>query len=124
MRIGKGIVPVAVSLVVACTMTAALWYLKLAGDGIRHPVFFYLLPIALLAIVYGSGPALLCAFAATACASYFLYDPIYSFSVSNRLEVGDLLFFVLLASIGVKCANELLRPSAKVRPAKSRYGRI
>ncbi len=123
MRMVRRAVPVAVSLAVVCLVTAVLWYLKLAGDGLLHPVFFYLLPIALLAILYGSLPALLCASAATACAAYFLYDPLYSFHVANRLEVGDLVFFVVLALIGVKCTGELLRPPANVPGAKSRYGR-
>lgn len=115
MRTMRRALPVAVSLAVVCLVTLILWYLKLAGDGLHHPVFFYLLPSALLAIFYGTLPALLCASAATACAAYFLYDPLYSFQVANRLEVGDLLFFVLLAVIGVKCTGELLRPSAKAR---------
>lgn len=114
MRFVKRAIPVAVSLAVVCLVTAALWYLKMAGAGVRHPAFFYLLPIALLAIIYGSLPALLCAFVAIACAAYFLYDPLYSFQVSNPLEIGDLLFFLVLALIGVKCTGELLRPPARI----------
>jgi K+-sensing histidine kinase KdpD len=120
MRTVKRVLPLAVSLAVACLVTAVLWYLRLAGEGIRHPVFLYLLPIALVAILYGSRAALLCASAATACAAYFLYDPLYSFQVANRLEIGDLAFFVVLALIGVKCTEELLRPEAKAPAAKWR----
>jgi K+-sensing histidine kinase KdpD len=112
--------PLAVSLAVVCLVTAVLWYLKLAGDGLLHPVFFYLLPIALLAILYGRLPALLCASAATACAAYFLYDPLYSFRIANRLEIGDFAFFIVLALIGVKCTSELLRPPAKTPAVRSR----
>jgi K+-sensing histidine kinase KdpD len=106
--------PVAVSLAAVCLVTAVLWYLKVARDGLHHPVFFYLLPIALLAILYGSLPAIICIFAATICSAYFLYDPVYSFHVSNSLEIGDLICFVVLALIGVKCTRELLRPPANV----------
>lgn len=112
MRLVSRTIPIAASLVIVSLVTAVLWYLKLAGDGILHPVFFYLLPIALLAILFGSLPALLCASAATACAAYFLYDPVYSFYVTSRLEIGDLCFFVVLALIGVKCTRELRRPHA------------
>lgn len=112
--------PVAVSLAVVCLVTAVLWWLKRVGDGLIHPVFFYLLPIALLAILYGRVPALLCACVATACAAYFLYDPLYSLHIANRLEVGDLVFFVVLALIGVKCTGELLRPPAKIPATKWR----
>jgi K+-sensing histidine kinase KdpD len=124
MRTVRRAIPVAVSLAVACSITAILWYLKRGGDGLSHPVFFYLLPIALLAVSYGTLPALLCACAATACAAFFLYDPLYSFHVANPLEIGDLAFFVLLAVIGVKCTGTLLRPPASSPAPKSRYGRI
>ncbi len=107
---------VALALAVACGVTAVLWYVKVAGGGIRHPVFFYLLPIALLAILYGSLPALLCAGTGTACAAYFLYDPVYSFHFANRLEVTDLIFFLVLTAVGVKCTRELLRPPGNPPP--------
>jgi K+-sensing histidine kinase KdpD len=110
-------VPLAVSLAVAGLTTAILWLLK---DELRHPVFFYLLPIAVLAILYGSFPALLCASVATACAAYFLYAPFHSFRVANRLEVGDLVVFLVLALIGVKCTGELLRPRAKTPATEPR----
>jgi K+-sensing histidine kinase KdpD len=123
MEMVRRAVPVAVSVAVVCLVTAILWSLKRAGDGLLHPVFFYLFPIALLAILYGSLPALLCASTATLCAAFFLYDPLYSLRVTNHLEVGDLVFFVVLALIGVKCTAELLRPPANVPDARSRYGR-
>ncbi len=124
MRTMRRVIPVAVSLAVVCAITAVLWYFKQAGDGLRHPVFFYLLPSALLAVLYGVLPALLCASAATVCAAYFLYDPAFSFQVTNPLEIGDLAFFVLLAVIGVKCTGKLLQPLASRPTPKSRYGRI
>jgi len=119
MKAVRQAIPIAVSLAIVCSVTAVLWYLRIAGAGPHHPVFFYLLPIALVAIVYGSLPALLCVSAATACAAYFLYDPAFSFRVANHLEIGDLVFFAILALIGVKCAEELLRPAAKTPIAKS-----
>jgi K+-sensing histidine kinase KdpD len=120
MRMVRRAMPVAVSLAAIGLVTAALWYLKVAGGGLRHPVFFYLLPIALLAILYGSLPAIICIFAATACSAYFLYDSVYSFHVSNSLEIGDLVCFVVLALIGVKCTRELLRPPTKIAATISR----
>jgi len=123
MWIVKGAIPFAVTLAVVSVVTAILWYVKLAGIGPHHPVFSYLLPIALVAMLYGSVPAMLCIVIATVCAAFFLYDPIYSFSVANRLEYGDLICFTVLALIGVKCTVELLRPTAKIPAAKPRYGR-
>ncbi len=109
MRVLKWAAPAAVSLGVVCLMTAVLWYLKVTGAGLRHPIFLYLLPITVLAMFYGSLAALACAGASIACAAYFLYDPIYNFTIASRLEVGDLVVFAMLAAIGVKCTRELLR---------------
>jgi len=116
-------VPATVSLAVVSVITAILWYLKLATVGPHNPVFFYVLPITLVAIVYGSGPALLGLFTAFACADFFLYDPLYSFDISSRVEFGDLTCFTLLALVGVKCATELFRPPAKVPAIGLSYGR-
>lgn len=124
MSVLKGAVPVAVTLAVVSAVTAVLWYFKLATFGPEHPVFFYLLPIGVLMFLYGSLPALLAVFVAAAAADYFLYDPLYSFNISSRVEFGDIACFALLGLMGVKCAYELFRPSAKMPQAKSRFSRL
>jgi K+-sensing histidine kinase KdpD len=124
MRIMKGVIPFAVTFAVVTAVTAILFYFKLAGLGPHHPIFFYLLPIALVAILFGSLPATLFAVAATLCGAYFLYDPIYSFQISNRLELGDLVCFTVLALLAVKCTFELLRPAPKIPAVRPRYGRL
>jgi K+-sensing histidine kinase KdpD len=121
MRFVKGAVPFAVTLVVVAAVTAILLYFKLAGVGPHHPVFFYLLPIALIAFLFGGVPATLFALTAIFCGAFFLYDPIYSFHVSNPLEYGDLICFTVLALMAVKCTVELLRP-VKPPAARPRYG--
>jgi len=121
MRTMKRVIPVAVSLAVACIVTAILLNLKLSGASFHHPVFFYLVPIALLAIVYGSFPALLCACLAVIGSAYFLYKPVYGFEIANPLEIGDLAWFAVLALTGVKCARSLLRPPGKPAAIRSRY---
>jgi len=73
-------------------------------------VFFYLLPTAFVAILYGSVVSMLFAVAATFAAAFFLYDPIFSFYVSNPREVGELILFAGTALIGAKCTAELTHP--------------
>ena len=51
MRIVKGALPFAVSLAAVAAVTALLFYCKLAGIGPHHPIFFYLLPIAAVALI-------------------------------------------------------------------------
>jgi K+-sensing histidine kinase KdpD len=119
MRMMTPAMRLAVSLTVVSLVTVILWYFRWAGAGPLHPVFFYLLPVALLAMFVGRLPALLCASLAAVCSAYFLYDPMYSFQVTNRLEVGDLVCFAVLALIGIHCTGEILRPPAKVPAFKA-----
>jgi len=122
MRLVKGAIPFAVTLAVVAAVTAILLYFKLSGVGPHHPVFFYLFPIALIAILFGGPPAILFAVAAIGCGAFFLYDPIYSLRVANPMEYGDLICFSVLALMAVKCTVELLRP-VKAPASKPRYGR-
>lgn len=107
--------PVAVALAAASLATAVLWLVRQSLGGEPHLVFFYLLPMALVAILYGIPSAILCVTAASICATFFLYDPIYSFYVSNPLDLGELICFAGLALIGAKCTADLLRPAMSGR---------
>lgn len=123
MRVVKGVLPFVVTLALVAAVTALLFFGKIVGVGPHHPIFFYLLPIAFIALLYGSMPATLFAIVATLCGTYFLYDPIYTFQFDNRLEIGDVICFSVLALMAVKCTFELLRPAAKIPAARARYGR-
>ena len=120
MSVVKAAVAVAVSLMLICATTAVLFYVKLGGGGPQHPVFLYLLPIMLVAMLCGGVPATVAAVAAIVCAAFFLYDPVYSFYVSDQLEIGELVCFAILALIAVKCTVGLLRPVTKVPVPGSR----
>jgi K+-sensing histidine kinase KdpD len=122
MRKAPRAIRVAVSLGIVGLATCLLAYFKLTAAGLQHPIFIYLPLIALLAFALGSMAALSGAAAAIAAAAYLLYDPSYSFAVANTLEIGDLLWFALLAVIVVKCTGALSRRSSKHPQAKSRYG--
>jgi len=123
MWVVKRALPLAVSLAVVSAVTAALWLVKVTALGPHHLVFFYLLPTAFVAVLFGSFPATVGAVAATLCAAYFLYDPIYSFQVTSSRELGELVCFAGLASIGAKCTADLLRPERNfVRPDAAAEG--
>jgi K+-sensing histidine kinase KdpD len=102
--------PVALVLAIVSVVTVVLWLIRVSVVGPQHLVFFYLLPVALIATLYGSVPAMLYGIAAALCAAFFLYDPLYSFYVTSPLDVGELVCFVGLAVIGAKCAADLLQP--------------
>jgi K+-sensing histidine kinase KdpD len=109
----KRIVPVAVSLAIIFAVTAVLFYLNDIHGGAQH-LIFYLLPTALVAIIYGSVLSMLCAIVATLLAAFFLYDPIYSFYVADPREVGELILFAVMGLIGAKCIAVLRRPAEQV----------
>ena len=71
-------------------------------------------------MVYGSVLSMFCAIAATLMAAFFLYDPIYSFYVSDPREVGELILFAAIGLIGAKCVAELRRPEEQVGPDRLR----
>ena len=110
----KRIVPVAVSLAIIFAVTAILFYLNDIHGGAQHLIFFYLLPTALVAIIYGSVLSMFCAIVATVLAAFFLYDPIYSFYVADPREVGELILFAVMGLIGAKCIAVLRRPAEQV----------
>jgi K+-sensing histidine kinase KdpD len=112
----KNLAPIAAALAVVSAVTALLF--TFAPD---HPVFFYLLPIVLVTALSRSlFAAVVAVLAATLCADYFLYDPLFSFAIESRVEFGDLACVALVALIGVKCTNELFYPAAKLSAPTSR----
>ena len=100
------------SLAIIMIVTAVLYYFNNAQHQ-HHLVFFYLFPTALVAMIYGSVLSMLCAIAATLLATFFLYDPIFSFYVSDPRDVGELLLFAVTGLIGAKCTAELTRSPEK-----------
>jgi K+-sensing histidine kinase KdpD len=116
MRVIRFSLPIAISLAAVCLVTALLWHLRLAQSP-EHLVFYYLLPTALVAICWGNLPAIASAILGALCAAFVLYDPIFSFYVSGRLQIGEFVCFAVLAALTSKCVAEILRPKAGV-PAR------
>ena len=119
----KGVVPIGVSLAMLAAATIILWRLKLTTTSQPHLVYFYLLPVVLIAVLYNGRLALLCAAIAMVLADYYLQDPIYSLANDNPLEYGDLVCFAALAAVAIKCIRVLVRPRAKILDIGSRQRR-
>jgi len=114
MRFWERIAPIVVPFLIIVAATELLYFFKVAINA-HHLVFFYLLPTAFVAMLYGSVLSMICAIDATLVAVFFLYDPGYTLYVSDPRAAGELLFFVLTALIGAKCTAELARLSDKPR---------
>ena len=114
MRFWERVAPIVVPLLIVIAATEVLYFFKDAIHA-RHLVFFYLLPTAFVAMLYGSVLSMIVAIDATFLAAFFLCDPSYSIYVSDPREVGELLQFACTALIGAKCTAELTRPQKKHR---------
>jgi K+-sensing histidine kinase KdpD len=110
-------VRVAVSLALVAAVTAILWRIKVAVGGSHQFVYFYLFPVIWVRILYSETLAALCAVVASVLANYFLQDPVYSLYNDNPLEYGDLVCFVVLALLAIKCifSEPLMPPKTKAR---------
>ena len=106
MRLWQRIAPIVVPILIIIAVTDVLHFCKEVIHG-RHLVFFYLLPTAFVAMLYGSVLSMICALDATFIAAYFLYEPTYTLTVSDPREMGELFLFALTALVGAKCTAEL-----------------
>jgi K+-sensing histidine kinase KdpD len=107
---GRWAPPVAVTVGVVSALTAMFWYTGRTGLCPHDPVFFFLIPVVLVAIRYGTAPALLAVIVSFACADFFLYSPLYTLNICSRAEFGDLSFFSVLAVLSIAAAGKLCRP--------------
>jgi K+-sensing histidine kinase KdpD len=110
MRVLKGIMPIAASLVLMAAVTVLLWQLNQMVAGSHALVYIYLLPVALIAALYNGRLAVLATAIAIICADYFFQEPIFSLANDNPREWGDLVCFAVLAVTAIKFIRELLRP--------------
>jgi K+-sensing histidine kinase KdpD len=102
------VIAIAVSLALMAATTAILFYVHTTQTSPHRLVYFYLLPVILIAVVFSGRLALVCAGVAVLAADYYLQDPIYSFYNSNILEFGDSIWFAILAALSIKTSRMLL----------------
>ena len=107
----KIILQIAVSLGIMAAFTAVLSHVTVIPAHSDHFVYLYLLPVALIAILFSGRLAVLGAGVAIACSAYFLQAPVYSFYVNNPLERIDLVWFAVLSALSIKCIHILIRPA-------------
>jgi K+-sensing histidine kinase KdpD len=113
MRLIGRTAPILASLAIIFAATLILSRFKVVQHSPQHLVFFYLAPTAFVAIIYGSVLSMLSAILATLVAAFFLYDPIYSFYVSDPREIGELILFAIVGLLGAKSVAALMRSPEK-----------
>ena len=112
LRLWWRIAPIVVPLLIITAVTQLLYLCKI-HIGAHHLVFFYLLPNAFIAMLYGSVMSMICAIDITFVAAIYLYNPEFSLYVSDPRALGELVFLALTALIGAKCTAELTRQIEK-----------
>jgi len=88
----------------------------MAVGGSHQFVYFYLFPVIWIRMLFSNAMAALCSVVASVLANYFLQDPLYSLYNDNPLEYGDLICFVGLSLLAIKCvfSEPLMPPRTKV----------
>jgi K+-sensing histidine kinase KdpD len=104
MRLWKQVAPIVVPLLIIIAVTDVASFFKEAAHA-HHLVFFYLLPTAFVAMLYGSVLSMIFAIDATFVVGIFLLDT--NMFVSEPRQAGELFLFALTALIGAKCTAEL-----------------
>jgi len=90
--------------------TAILFQMHVKEAAPQRLVYFYLLPLVVIAVLYTGRAAMLCAGVAILCADYFLQDPVFSLYTA---EWKDLIWFAVLAAVAIKTTENLLPPSSR-----------
>jgi K+-sensing histidine kinase KdpD len=112
MQLWNRVAPIVVPLLIIVAVTDVGYFFKDVAHA-QHLVFFYLLPTAFVAMLYGSVLSMIFAIDAALIADLFFYSPTYSLYVSEPRQAGELFLFALTALIGAKCTAELAAQSEK-----------
>ena len=123
--------PITVSLALVGFTTLFLWAIQPALQQ-DHLIFIYFVPTTLIAIRYGSLSAMGVTIASSLAAAYFLYGPPFSFEVSNRLELMELILFSMLALLASQVVSgfandsdiERRRPRVRAESVRHKWLRL
>src|ERR1700741_364970 len=89
MQSWKRVAPIAVPFLIIIAVTDVGYFFKDVAHA-RHLVFFYLLPTAFVAMLYGSVLSMIFAIDATFVSDLFLYDPTYGLGIVRRTRGAPL----------------------------------
>jgi K+-sensing histidine kinase KdpD len=112
MQTWKRLAPIVVPFLIIVAVTDVAYFFKELAHA-QHLIFFYLLPTAFVAMLYGSVLSMIFAIDATFVAGLFLYNSTFSSYLWDPHQAGELFLFALTALIGAKCAAEIARPSER-----------
>jgi K+-sensing histidine kinase KdpD len=120
-RLRRWVTPITASAALLALTTGFLWMID-ASLQYDHLIFIYFVPTALIAIRYGSVPAMCVTIVAAFAAAYFFYEPRFSFKVENPLDLLELVLFSLLALLASRVVSGFASDS-EVEKRQQRLGR-
>ncbi len=81
----------------------------------EHTFIFFLVPVLISAIRWGTIPALIAAISGIVASSYFLFPPIYSFQINDLENIINLISFILVALVTSHLATSVKRQAEVAR---------
>jgi len=109
-RLRRWVTPITASAALLALTTGFLWMID-ASLQQDHLIFIYFVPTALIAIRYGSVPAMCVTIVAAFAAAYFFYEPRFSFRVENPLDLLELILFSLLGLLASQVVSGFAKDS-------------
>ncbi len=81
----------------------------------EHTFIFFLVPVLIAAIRWGTIPALVAATSGIIASSYFLFPPLYSFQINDLENIVNLISFVAVALVTSHLATSVKRQAEVAR---------
>jgi two-component system sensor histidine kinase KdpD len=106
--------PALKALLLVGAVTLLLFVLNPLVD-FKHIAIVYLIPVMICATRWGTVAAVIAAIAGLACADFFFYPPLYTFTVDDPQQILDLVLFVIVAIVTGYLANNLRSQAAIAR---------
>jgi two-component system, OmpR family, sensor histidine kinase KdpD len=119
-RLRRWVTPITASAALLALTTGFLWIVD-ASLQHDHLIFIYFVPTALIAIRYGSVPAMCVTIAAAFAGAFFFYAPRFSFKVDNPLDLLELILFSLLALLASRVVSGFASDS-EIKERRQRAG--
>jgi two-component system sensor histidine kinase KdpD len=107
-RVRKEMLGVGLTLAMVAGLTLIVYFL-IVETGLGHGSVVYLLPVLVAATRWGLVSAIVAAIGGMLASAFFFYPPLYTFRITDPLEVLNLILFVVVAVIVSQLATRLKR---------------
>jgi len=107
-RLRKEIPGIGMTIAMVLGLTVIV-YTLVVETGLDYASVVFLLPVLVAATRWGLVPAIVAAIGGVLASAYFFYPPLYTFRITDPLEVLNLILFLIVAVIVSQLATRLKR---------------